>query len=463
MPEQSRDAIDELQEMHEMGISFIQLQEQPPPQVWEAIEAMQFKVYGLLNIDYPVISTFARPDSTLITSIEHKVSDYLSHPSVKAIGLFRYGAIHRADFRNAVQPFVTQLQAAGAAVYFISSQLPEESIKADFFIYDLRLPPQDAQQINVPNHPAVGGYQFSPQEELSNKVFPFKQLTESVFVSQVPLFLSSEWLFGIIDKYPELQSILHSLTTDPEAAFPVPREADPEQSPPVVPIVTLLLAWGVMAFLYHSSPLYRKSAFRYFIAHKFFIQDIFSRKIRSSVPALTLLFLNALLLSASVYAAFLELFSPLARNGFFHYLPFSSVETASLHIFSGAFVGILILSLVCILWLFFTQGGVRSLTQVTILYAWPLQINLLTTTAAITLFSAGGPVAWILVFTALSLVIQYLSFILASLDATRPLRGKKALYRSLTLGMYLLISGAFVGGMVYGTKWREVLDLLLKL
>lgn len=465
LPDDPRQALEELRQMRAMGISVIELQEQPTASIWKELNSLQFKVYGHLPIQFPVSQTFAEPDSLFIRSIEQNASAYLAQPSIQAIALFKYGSVHRSDFREAIGPYIQQLSAAGSEVYFVSSRvLPESQLPADFLIYDVHLSPTNVSSLSVPDSPIIKGYQYSPQKNLQEFLAPLKALVQAT--TEVPdktIFLSSEWLFEMIERYPSFEQTLQSLTTGSEAVFPVPNETLPDKQPPVLPILLLVAAWGVIAILYHSSPIYRKSLFRYFLGHKFFIKDIFSRQIRSPIPALTIIFLNAVLMAASSYAAFSMLLTPLGQAGFFYYFPLTLAGPLPESIFLLTLITAIALPLVSILWLFFSHRSLKSLTQIVILYAWPLQLNFITTTVSITLYAANASGYWITFWAFLAMVILLVSYFLASMDAARYIRKKSSLYLALTSGIYMvLISALFIGAISSDTGW-QVIDLLLNL
>src|SRR5699024_9379857 len=107
--------------------------------------------------------------------------------------------------------------------------------------------------------------------------------------------------------------------TEANAVFTIPEEKLPPQSNTAVPILILLSVWGIIAFLYSSDPIYRRSLFRYFTGHKFFVKDVFDRHLRSPWPAIAINLQNALLLGVGSFTLFSVLFSPLGKTAFFHF------------------------------------------------------------------------------------------------------------------------------------------------
>lgn len=462
-PENAQTAVEELREFNEMGVSAIEVRGALEETVWKEVNNLQFETYGNLGIRFPLISTFAEPDSSLLVSIENNASAYLAQPSLQAIGIFEYGPTQQSEFMRALSPYAQQIRSAGATTYFVSSrEFSDSSPPVDFIIYDIRITSSRLDKLDIPQYSTIGAYRFSPQNEIKEYLYPFKQLLDATSASPgKTIFLHSEWLFKITDKYPDFKTTLRSLSKSSAAVFPVPNENIPEESPSIIPILTLLIAWGSVAFLYNSSPIYRKALFRYFLGHKFFLKDVFGRQMRSPIPALTIIILHSLLLAACVFASFSATLTPLGQEGFFHYFPaliFGGSTPVSLYL--GTFILLVLWALISILWLFFGHKNLRSIKQIAIIYAWPLQVSFLSATVAITMFSAGGNAFWITFFTLTSLVIQLLAFILASVDAAGSLKRKSSLYLVLTNGIYIFLLGSLTAWIYAEDRWLEIIDLL---
>jgi hypothetical protein len=467
IPDDQQTALQHLQEFQEMGISLVEIDEEPSPAVWEAINNSGLSVYANLGIRFPVPETFANADSGLINHIQTKASAYLSQSSVQALGLFEYGATDDPAFNDAIRPFVQQLKKTEQIkIYYTDNRdLSRDSLIVDFVMYDTTITSTSIESLSLPNQPEIGAFRFSPTGNLFGYVKPFKEfLNATSGIPQKPIFFRSDWLFSVTDKYPEFGSRLSSLSTDPEAVFALPQESIPAQKESPIPIIVLLVVWGTVALHYNTSPLYRKSLFRYFVGHKFFIEDIFQRHIRSPYTALIIIFQNMLIVSAAVFATFSALWSPLGMEAFFYYFPSLGLfGNHPISLFVWTCLGILVFSLVCILWLFLFHKGLRSLTQVITIYAWPLQVNFIFGTVAIALFASESSNLLIIVFALLAITMTLLGFIFASIDAAKHLRKKSQLYLLGTSGIYLILLGAFLAWLITNEYWQDIIKLTLRL
>ncbi len=276
------------------------------------------------------------------------------------------------------------------------------------------------------------------------------------------VFLDSDWVHAITEKHPQTSEILLSITSDSEPVFPLPEETLPTSENTSFPIIALFLIWGTVALHYNMSPLYRKSLFRYFFAHKFFINDIFKRVIRSSMPAIIILAQSALLMGLAVYSTFSALLTSLGQEAFFYHFPnLSLIGSNPLSIFLWTFILILLSSFFGIIWLYFTHKKLNSITQIATVYAWPLQLNFLFCTVAVTFASPSEPFTAIL-FAGLAVLLFLLSFIFTALDICRFSRSK-AKYHLKTTIPYTLLVAVLLVWVISQDDWFEVLNFTINL
>lgn len=463
MPATTDSSLSQLQQFKTLGISTIEIKELPPPKVWQQIDSLGFSVYANLGITFPTTKTFSEPDSALLSQIQHKASAYIAHSSIQAMGLFNYGAVQQADFNEALKPYISRFKEAGIpSLYVVSSRNIADSLQADFFLWDIQIASQeDLSDIPSQAQDYNGGYIYDPSEELSHQLAPFKEFLSATSGNpQKPVFVSSQWLFSILQSHPGFSEILASITGDDLFIFPLPKEqAIPqERSNSNIPIVILLLVWGSIALHYSGSPLYRKSVFRFFTSHRFFIDDIFHRKIRSPIPAMLLLFQHALLFSACIFSVFSELFSKLGQQALFTYFPFLTIVGSNTYsIFIWTFLAVITVSLISIIWLFISHKQLRQLTQVATIYVWPLHINFLLCTVAITLYASGATKIPLLIGVIPAMILFAVAFMLASFDFGRFVISGRVTYLFLTTGLYVLAVG---GGLIWLTTYDNWMDIL---
>ncbi|HET6528614.1 MAG TPA: hypothetical protein VFG39_07665 [Balneolaceae bacterium] len=466
IPENPQTAINQLRQFQKMGITAIEVKELPLPVVWEQINQSGLKVYGNLNIQFPLAQTFAEPDSLFIQKIERRASAYLSQPSVQALGLFEFGPVPKSEFINAVEPFVNQLkQLSDVKIYFVSSRISSQADNlTDFIIYFEHITPKNIHSFSLPASPVIAGYQFSVSADLTDFFAPFYAFLKATPAGpQKTIFIDSDWLFSILDKYPDFDQKLHAFATESDAVFPIPDETLPRQNDTSVPILVLLSVWGMMALLYSSDPIYRRSLFRYFTGHKFFVKDIFDRHLRSPWPAIIITLQNALLLAAGTFATFEALFSPLGEAAFYHHFPALSIlGEGPFSLFTWAFFAALALSFLAITWLSVFHKNLNSITQTATLFAWPLQLNIILITIALVIFAAQGGGFLVFIFNLMAFLVFLFAFILTSFDASR-FSKKPKLYILGTSGLYLILWGALITWALTQKIFWDVISLSLSL
>lgn len=466
IPKDQKQAITQLREFHELGISVIEVEQPPSAAIWQKIDSLQFKVYGSLGIQFPTTSTFRQPDSTLIENIQKKASVYLSEPSVAAIGLFEYGAVSDSSFWKSLQPVARQLKTKRQLPFYFTSRrlahvdtLPDHFIILDTFVTTSRL-----DTLSVPQDTLIGAYRYTPSKKLAPYLTPFKDFLEATSeASQKPIFVNSDWLFSMQKQHPQLVEILQGFSSEEDAVFPLPQETLPSPQSSTLPVVILLIVWGSIAFHYHSSPLYRKSLFRYFTAHKFFINDIFQRQIRSPLPGVIIIFQHALLLASTAFVTIDSLLSPLGQTALFYHMPQLTLMGNTHYSFWGwALLACILISFFCALWIYVAHKSIHSFIQVATIYAWPLQLNFVLATVAITLFSSGTHTVTIVIFTALAFAIFLATFFFAAIDVTQSSRSKLTFQLKTTIPYILLLAGVSTWVLLQ-EQWVETVKLALNL
>lgn len=461
VPTNSDSAQKQLDEFREIGISALEISTVPSKEVWKHIDSLQFEVYANMDISFPLTSTFADPDSVFLEHIRQQSEAFLSQPSIRAIGLFNHGNIFNDSFWKAATPFAEELRKAESNLYHKSRTATHTDTSViSSAIITVPVTPSNYESLILPEANILG-YEYSPSPKIDGQLTPFKHFITTV-PQDVIVFLDSDWVQSITEKHPQVPEILSSIVSGPEPVFPLPQEKIPSPETTSFPIIALLLIWATIALHYNLSPLYRKSLFRYFFAHKFFIDDIFKRLIRSSLPAVVILVQSALLIALAIYSTFSSLLTPLGQDAFFYHFPnIALVGDHGLSIVIGAFALILLISFVGITWLYLTHKKIKSITQIAIVYAWPLQLNFLFCTVAVTFSSSTEPFTAIF-FTALAVVLFLLSFIFAAMDIGRFSRAKMIYHLKTTIPYVLIIAG-FLGWALSSEEWIEVLSLAINL
>lgn len=464
VPNSETDAIKQLEKLKSLGITEVTFEESISPTIWNKIEDLNLQVYGDLGITFPISDTFSKPDSSFLEMVSKRTRTLLSHPSVKAIGLFSFGPIHRQKFIEATRPYFQELQEAQNIRIFFTKSVRQKTKNlpgADFSITNVPVNTGNVNDLEVPSD-SVGFYKFSPSRDLRVYLSPFQS-----FLKVVPrnstIFLNSDWLFASLNSFPAFKTTLESLS-EKEYVFPLPDEKVPNQEQSPIPIILLIILWASAALHYNVSPLYRKSVFRYFTAHKFFVDDIFRRHIRTPVPALVLILQNTLIMGAIVFTAASVLFNPLGLEALYSFLgtKFDFGNTPKGLAIAGAIFAFC-LSNISILWLYISSKKIRSTIQTATLYTWPLHVNFLLGTVIISIYSSGSGPEAIITLTVIAFLIQLGSFIFSAIDFSQFIRRHALRFYLSTNGIYLLMLISAIIWIYFSADINEMLSLALAL
>lgn len=468
IPNNEQQAVQELQQFQSAGISVLILQQLPTDDIWGEIKKRELKVVGSLGIQFPTAHTFANKDSLFKSDIHDKATAFLNHPSVNALELFRYGAIHHSHFGKATTDFFESFKTLSPTRLFImdSRIVPKSNLPTGSLIYDIRVSPANIDSLTVPQHNVIGAYKYSPTPKIHPFLKPLKIiLDQSSSSPQKTVFLDGHWLLSMFKKHTNLQSNLHSLSTGEQGVFPLPRESMPSQKQSSLPIIILLIVWGLSAYHYNVSPLYRKSLFRYYTGHRFFLDDVRHRHIRSTFPGLIIMLQNALIMVATFFVVLKNSWSTLGLESLNHHFPALFFLTGSwFDIAILSFGAILFIYCISVLWMAIAHKSIQSISQIMTLYAWPMQLNFLIGTLAIAIHTSGGSIHITAVLAGLMIVVLLASFVAAAFDTARFLYDKRFQYLGLTVGLYALtFVAAAVWLFAFNDQWWQAINLSLRL
>lgn len=467
IPDNPDQAFSQLKTFDSLNVSVIEIDKLPDDQIWAVLDSLDFEVFGQVPVYFPLVSTFSEPDSSLINLISEHVRVYSSHPSVGALGLFRYGAVHKAAFDTTLRPIIEQIREEfNGRLYYASADAAPVAIdeQFDFKIVEKHVNGADAAELTIPDSSSITtAYLYTPESDLYEYLNPFKTFLADASEKDLTVLVNSDWLFDMLDKYPEFAGTIELYNSEAEFIFPVPSEQIKRGTKHSLIVLLLIMIWGLFAVNYHLSPVYRKSLVRYFSSHVFFVEDVMNRHIRSMGPSIIVLIQNVLLSGICIYSLGSVLFSTLGYEALFYHYPYLLLfGNPSLSLFLTGFIFALILTLVCVIWLRISNKSVTQTRQVLNLYAMPLQINFIIVTVMTALVTTANRPG-VLVFLGLLFALTHFSaFITAALDTSRYLKKHKYLFYTLSIGLYCIL---WIGAGVWllTGKFPKVIQLALSL
>jgi len=445
IPEDNETALSQLETLRNLDIRLIEISERPEKEIWNRINELDFRIYGHLSIKFPLVQTFANPDSLLVEDLRKSLDLFITQPSLQALGLFKYGAIYQPGFDTAIRPFVEEIRNSFDGQLYYSTVREKEAPADEYFdikMLEAKVKAQQSFSVGDSLSPAVGAIAYQPEAEIYSYLRPFHTFLEEHKdkYESTPIFVSSLWLFPILEKYPDFAQTVRLYNSDSEFVFPVPRETYDIVSTNSLIVLLLILIWCILAVNYHMSPVFRKSSMRYFLAHVFFVEDVMDRHIRSVGASLTILVVNTLLAGITVYCVTKVSFSTLGLEAVIFYYPkIILLQPPMLSLFLWGFVLAGVLTATSITWIKFSNKAIRSFRQVLNLYTWPLQINFILATVMVTLLMAGHYPAITLLLAILFAAVHISAFIVTVFDTAKYLGSHRALFLFGSIGIYLLI------------------------
>ena len=460
-PAQSQSAREQLQDLAAQGISYIKVNQKLEESTWRTIAELRFTVYGMLPVRFPVVQTLSKADS----AFENKISGYLAHFSdketLKAVGVFSYGQVDDLQFQNALEIFAEENLSQFSKPLYYQTTLAKHSPVDSLFNFKML----STSGETVPVTSAIGAYVYNPQRSSRWKLSPLKTFLEHTPANDsIPVFFDGAWLQTMQQKHPHLRQTLQLYASSSEPAFSLPKQGQIKASEHNTVIIALLLSWVIFAFTYNSSPVYQKSMARYFTGHKFYVDDVMQRIIRSPLPGGSILVQHTIAGAIFFYCIFHATFTSTGFEALYYYYPLLSLfGTWSLSIFILGFFITLFAEIICVTWLKYTNPDITHLSQLLNLYPWPLQINLLVITLMLTLFLAGQSIILIYAAALIFLLIFLSAFIITALDSSRYVASKKILFLVGTMGAYITIMVGLLIWMAASPKLHNVIELAASL
>ncbi|MDZ7772059.1 MAG: hypothetical protein U5K31_04865 [Balneolaceae bacterium] len=494
VPGDRGELMSQLRTFRQLELSHLEVDRPLPEAAWDSIRASGMQVWAAVPLSYPTRCAFAAPDSATVGHAGKLSSGLHRHaPSVTAVRLFRHGAMHDARFREALAPFLQQIRSSyGGDLYHLRSLgaagrpmsggtgTQQGSGRLDFFMQ--HVPVRAGYTQNSPLLPAAaadhdaaasmagdgmpGAWLYQPDEEMAPYLGPFKRLLEETADRpDAPLFIPSGWLIDNLERHPTLGETLQLFATEGGTVFPLPEESYPTEDRVGMGVLLLFLLWGSVALHYSLSPIYRRSIRRFFVSHRFYVNDVLHRHVRVPAQGVIMMLQHAVLTGLLLYSLGSYLLTPAGTQALVHHLPgltlFGGVHFS---FFCWGALGTLLVESISILWLLGLNKRIRFFSQVTNLYNWPLQANLVTVTVLFALMVArpgGGGIA-----VGLLLIVFLLfflgSFVLTAFDTSRLLTNKRAWFLLSTVGLYLLLLTGGTGWMLGKTDLWAILSLALQ-
>lgn len=443
-----------------LGITHLQVNRQLPSSAWQVIEENNFTVFGKLPIHFPVLQTFSTADSTEQAQWLQMVGYFNDQSSAQAIGLFSYGQIQNPRFRHAVTEFIQQINTATKPLFYTTRYAQSNSIDS---LFDAKMVSLVDTDVTDSNH--INAFWYEPTSSRALQLAPVKQFMETTApYPNLPVFFDSVWLQNMIDKHPGFEKTLRLYASSSQPVFPLPKQKNSHSIQRNIIVIMLLLVWLILALTYNYNPVYRRSFLRYFTGHKFYVQDVMQRHIRSLLSANSILIQHAICGGIVLYCIYEVTFSALGHQAIIsHYPVISLAGDSSLALFFWGFGGTLIIETASIFWLRFTNPEVHFISQIVNLYPWLLQLNLIVATVTSIVLLAGWHPIIIYLLGCLFIIFFVSSFTVTAFDTGYYVQSNRYWYLAGTAGLYLALLAASIVWIFFLRKLINVIYLAASL
>ncbi|HET8865879.1 MAG TPA: hypothetical protein VFM80_09270 [Gracilimonas sp.] len=443
-PSDTAVAVDQLNTFSALGVTHLEVDHPLAEPIKSILYRADFTILIRSQNYFFTLSEIHENQDQLLDDYLGLAEEYRSMLNAGGLGLLSHSQTYDPDFETSFKPLLDSL-----SVY---------SNKSFYYFYqnawfDFRNPEQAFGILYNDED-----YQPADLSEIDSRI--------NFFVadnSNRLLFFNSSWLLEATDKYPELIHSLLILKENNTWELPLPNtdNSDPDSN---WIVLILLILWVALAFQIKYFPYARPMISRYFLAHRFFVDDILHYRERNATASIFMMMKHALFGGLAFYIIAHILFSEIGLEAFFHQIPWLAITGANyFSLFLSGFLVIILIQIIAVLWIHLPGKTLEHFSQTFNLYAGPFYLDYLILTLMVTLFVTGSGNTLILILFGLYVLIWYASFNITSFDASRNMGSSQFLYLLITIGLHSLVSLFLLIYVLLHTNMIEILDLAISL
>ncbi|MEX0719413.1 MAG: hypothetical protein WD059_02015 [Balneolaceae bacterium] len=434
----------QLEKFSELGINVLELRHPVSRETVSLLSAYDFNILVRSSEEFYTLSEIRRQHQHLSERYLKLVNTYSTNFQIPAIGLLSNSQIYRQAYMTEFSPVVDTLALhSNKTFYFVQG--------GEWFYF--RNPLQAFAR-------SISGPDFRDQDLIALDA----HLSDSVFSNpEIILFMHSSWLLDGIEAYPELQNSLVEYQESGEWLLPLPFISASSYSANW-PVLLLLALWAGLAVQLRLLPVSGAMIFRYFLAHRFFADDILHYRERSSAAGITIMTLHAFFGGMVLYLLAHAYISEIGLEAFYDHLP--GLAITGRNYISFFFLGVIFLLLMqflALIWLYFPNQSLDHFSQAINLYSGVFYIDFILVTVMLTLVLSGAANAAILVCAILFLLFWFSAFYIAAGDASKYMGPGKVIYLLLTVGLHTAATAALIILLLNSNDLLEVIDLAVSI
>ena len=453
-PEDSVEFDRQLSALQSLSITKLQLVPPVSKSQLRRLRSYEFQIYINPPLRFIIGNHALFDGSTLADTLGRFVKKYESYDHVTAIGLLDRSELYNAEFAQRFTAISEKLEPITEKNLFISSAFPElkhlhqnrltkdsNNLQAKKNV-NIQLVISDISDLHSRHQ--FFSYLYAPKNVSVFKQKQFRTILDSLKKKKdvSDLFISGGWLSERLNESSDIAVLIKRYQHDDQATFEVNESDDRNKASLNWSVFLLLIIFGSFAFHLHYSPTYRKSLYRYFRTHMFFVDDIAKRHIRGSMPGYVILLQHVLSTCIMLYLVFVSILDETGWQVILQYFPLlnSLYDTLPYIIIPSAVLALAIESAV-ILFIYLTNKSVRYINQVLLLYSWPLQIGIVVAALALILSLKTYPSYYLLILSVIFVINWLGSFLIAIFDLSFFTNERKTFFVSVNSGLFIIILG----------------------
>lgn len=301
---------------------------------------------------------------------------------------------------------------------------------------------------------------FKPSDHPAESILSLESLFSAVNETTEPvIIIPAEWFFHLLESTPDMELVFSSFIRGEILSFPLPEV--PETLPNLnLSVLLLLIIWSGVIIIYKFRPGFFDKCVRFFLSHKFFVQDVNQNRNRNLADGLYLLALHLLISTLFFYTLSLILFDTTGLKVFsshFYVLFLENYESYSFLIFGFAVAALL--HTISIFWLYLFNNNFKRVSQIVNLYSWGFILNLLLVTVLVFSYLFGWSTGWAMILTLCYFLVWFFSFNIAAVNSARFMDSFKVPYVLLTIGLHMALIIVLITYLMIETQLLESLSL----
>lgn len=443
-PDDTATANHQLGTFSALGITHLEISHPIEPSLRSIVSQSDFTILVRSDNYFLTISEIQKNKAILRDNFLDLAQEYRAALNVAGLGLLSHSHTDHVEFHEVFSPIIDSLSSISNKSFYYFHQdewfnfvNPEQSFAALF--NNKSYEPKDLKELdNILNY----------------------LVTEQ---SQKLLFFRSAWFLEAVEQYPEFTHSLIKYRDTNEWELPLPNTS--ETTPDSNWIVLILLTlWVALAVQVKYLPYVRPMMLRYFLAHRFFVDDILHYRERYATAGIFMMINHAFFGGLVFYITAQVLLSEIGVEAFFNHLPWLAITGVNyFSFFFTGFILVLLTQFIALLWIHLPAKTLGHFSQTINLYAGVFYIDYLILTLMVTLFAAGIGSSLNIILSILYILIWFGAFNIAAFDASRNMESGRPLYLLLTFGLHTIATFFLIISILLYTNFIEILDLSFSL